>query len=358
MKIQLKDTSSRDINGTIQRYRRNAGVSSGMVLSLIVVTEATRFAQVYEACEQAGREHPSRILLVVNGRGKTARMDAEIRMGDGIPGEIVVLRLNGELIEHADSVVLPLLLPDSPVVCWWPGNSPQNPGEDQLGRLAHRRITDAMGSPNPLKALEVRAVYHSPGDSDLTWTRLTPWRALLAAAVDQYPARITAAQVDAARDNAPANLLAAWLENRLGVDVVRKNSKGPGITAVRLTAAGGDIVVAREDGLMANYSVPGQPKRAVALKRRDINQLITEELRRMDADDIFEAATRMLTERAARAGSVPAKRAAKKATAKKSATTKRAAKRTPARKAARKRATAVAPRTEPPATSPSEDRSS
>ena len=68
----------------------------------------------------------------------------------------------------------------------------------------------------------------------------------------------------------------------------RKVSEGPGITAVRMTTAAGDIAITRPDGLLASYTVPGQPDRLVALKRRSITELITEELRRMDADQIFE----------------------------------------------------------------------
>ena len=41
------------------------------------------------------------------------------RLGAGT-GETVILRLYGEIVDHAQSVVLPLLLPDAPVVVWWP----------------------------------------------------------------------------------------------------------------------------------------------------------------------------------------------------------------------------------------------
>ncbi len=295
MIIQLSDTTSAKISSAIMRARRNLGTASGLVFTLVVVTDERHYPKTLDACLEAGREHPSRILVVVNGRALKSALNAEIRTGEGVPGEVVTLRMSGELVKHQASVVLPLLLPDSPVVVWWPYTSPDKPSEDLIGALGTRRITDAAGDPSPLKALRIRAEFHSPGDTDLTWTRLTPWRALLAAALDQYPAQITSATVEAARDNAPAALLAAWLSARLGVPVIRKNTRGPGITGVRLTTLAGDVSVLRHpDGLMADYSVPGQPKRLVALKRRGINELITEELRRMDADDIFEQATQAL----------------------------------------------------------------
>ena len=60
---------------------------------------------------------------------------------------MVVLRIYGELSRHADSVVTPLLVPDTPVVTWWPGTAPSAPAGDPLGQLAQRRITDAAAAP-------------------------------------------------------------------------------------------------------------------------------------------------------------------------------------------------------------------
>ena len=70
------------------------------------------------------------------------------------------------------------------------------------------------------------------------------------------------------------------------------------MTGVRLTTAAGDIALLRPGkASTATYLVPGQPQREVALKRREINELITEELRRMDPDLIFHQATQVLLER-------------------------------------------------------------
>ena len=71
-------------------------------------------------------------------------------------------------------------------------------------------------------------------------------------------------------------------------------SRGPGITAVRLGTGTGDIAITRPDGLLAAYAVPGQPERRVALKRRDLTELISEELRRMDGDHVYERTLRAL----------------------------------------------------------------
>ena len=82
-------------------------------------------------------------------------------------------------------------------------------------------------------------------------------------------------------------MLAAWLCHRLDVDIDRLGSKGPGVTSVRLATAGGDIEISRPDGRLATFSIPNAPPRPVALKRREIPELLAEELRRLDPDDVY-----------------------------------------------------------------------
>jgi glucose-6-phosphate dehydrogenase assembly protein OpcA len=313
MIIGLAETNSAKISAALLRARRSAGSPAmGMVLTLIIVCDENAYAEAMQASMEAGREHPSRILLVVTGHGsRQSSLDAEVRIGEGMPGEVVIVRMKGAVASHSASVIRPLLLPDSPVVIWWPGNSPADLSADDLAGLAVRRLTDAAQAARPSAALQARADNYRPGDTDLSWTRLTPWRALLAASLDQYPARIKSAVVEAERKNPSADLLAAWLHNGLNVDVQRKASDGPGITAVRMATAAGDIAITRPDGLLASYAVPGQPERLVALKRRGISELITEELRRMDADQVFERTVKTMQ------GSSTTNRPAKSASSKK-----------------------------------------
>jgi hypothetical protein len=71
----------------------------------------------------------------------------------------------------------------------------------------------------------------------------------------------------------------------------------------------GPIVLDRADGSLATLSIQGQPKRAVALKRRDTAELIAEELRRLDPDDTYASALRYGVERlkSSGEGDAPAK---------------------------------------------------
>ena len=190
---------------------------------------------------------------------------------------------------------MPLLLPDSPVAIWWPVNPPDDPADDPLGALATRRITDC-GSVTRGKttALMHQCTSYARGNSDLSWTRITPWRALLAAALDQHPLKVTGASVTGERISPSADLLVAWLNDRLRVPVTRSSSEGPGITEVTMETRNGPITISRSDGKLATFSSPDRPDRPVALKRRNVPELLAEELRHLDEDDIYAAAAKRL----------------------------------------------------------------
>jgi glucose-6-phosphate dehydrogenase assembly protein OpcA len=200
-----------------------------------------------------------------------------------------LLRLSGPLVKHADSVVLPLLLPDSPVVAWWPRNGPTDPSTDPIGQLAQRRLTDAESSSSPVRTLKATARHYAPGDTDLTWTRLTPWRALLAAALDQSSGRVTGGSVEFSPGNPVATLLVAWLESRLRVPITQRRGDLDQISKVVLTMADGDVTIERIDASSCHFSVPGSAPREVPLGRRTLAELLAEDLRRLDADDIYAA---------------------------------------------------------------------
>jgi glucose-6-phosphate dehydrogenase assembly protein OpcA len=64
-------------------------------------------------------------------------------------------------------------------------------------------------------------------------------------------------------------------------------SPGPGITGVAFATADGDISLSRPDGRTATLAWPGRPDRMVALHRRETAELLAEELRRLDPDEVY-----------------------------------------------------------------------
>jgi glucose-6-phosphate dehydrogenase assembly protein OpcA len=293
--IELTDTNASDIAAAFVRDRIRAGSPAmGMVLTLIVVTDDEDAAEAMAHARAASHEHPARVLGVILGDGRGApQVHAQVGIGQGWTGETALIWLKGEVVQHPDSVVLPLLLPDSPVAIWWATNAPMDPAGDPLGALAQRRITDAASvTRGKQKAMRSLCAAYAPGNTDLAWTRLTPWRGLLASALDQYQLPVTSASVTAERISPSADLMVTWLADRLKTRVERKSSSGPGITEIVMNTKKGPIRIARRDGKLATISSPERPDRPIALKRLEIPSLLAEELRRLDEDDVYAAVAR------------------------------------------------------------------
>ena len=161
------------------------------------------------------------------------------------------------------------------------------------------QVLVALQVQRPAAALAARAETYQPGDTDLSWTRITGWRALLAAALDQPPfERVTAARVTGASESPSADVLAAWLALTLRVPVTRAKASGvDGVVNVRLDRRSGPLELDRPGDDNATLSVPGRHERRVALPKRLDRDCLAEELRRLDPDEIYHA---VLTEGLAR----------------------------------------------------------
>jgi glucose-6-phosphate dehydrogenase assembly protein OpcA len=293
--IDLPSTTTAAVNRKLVDLRDTGGaVALGRVLTLVIVTDEQGAEVAIEAANDASREHPCRVIVIVQGNRRGAdRIDAQVRVGgDAGASEVIVLRLYGQLTAHADSVVTPLLLPDSPLVVWWPDQAPPDAAKDPIGAMAQRRITDAAAASNPRKALERRRDTYAAGDTDLAWTRVTKWRGLLAAALDQPPYEaVERVTVTGASDSPSTDLLAAWLAQTLRCPVVRSRTHaGTGMQAVRLQRRSGPIDLVRADGAIATLTQAGQPDRRISLPRRDLAECLAEELRRLDPDEVYQAA--------------------------------------------------------------------
>jgi glucose-6-phosphate dehydrogenase assembly protein OpcA len=291
--IDLPSTDTSRVNNKLVQIRAEGGVTTlGRVLTLVIVTDdGSKAEDAIEAANQASREHPCRVIVVARGAKRAAaRLDAQIRVGgDAGASEVIVLRLYGPLADQGASCVIPLLLPDAPVVAWWPFEAPAVPAKDPIGMLANRRITDAASERNPVKSLEHRRATYTDGDTDLAWTRLTTWRAFLAAALDLPPwERVTGAAVTGEADSPSTDLLAAWLSSRLKIPVSRhKATSGGGIVSVLLERRSGNVELVRPDQKVGTLTQPGQPPRRVSLHRKSVQNCLSEELRRLNSDEIY-----------------------------------------------------------------------
>src|SRR3954452_10415615 len=306
----LWDTTGSAVVKELAAQRRTGGaVLSGVALTLVVVAEESHVTEAEEAATSAAAAHPSRILIVVRRQieAPVPRLDAEVLIGGRLgPGEAVVMRMYGRLALHAESVVLPLLAADAPVVAWWHAEPPDRLATDALAVFADRRITDSSIAADPLAALTTRAKDYAPGDTDLAWTRTTGWRAILASSLDSVSGRrgepvvVKGGRVEGDPDSPTAQLLAGWLTSRCGTSIgVKGGERKPGESGVESVVLTLDqkeevrITADRRGG--AVLTQPFRPDTNVALPERALGDLLSEELRRLDPDepysDALEAAT-------------------------------------------------------------------
>ncbi|WP_055426813.1 glucose-6-phosphate dehydrogenase assembly protein OpcA [Bifidobacterium aesculapii] len=325
MIIDMPNTRTREIAHKIDELHEERGESAtGRVLTLLIAADDADLEHALEVANAASREHPCRVIAIVPdtsrrdaGDGTDAgtdaggvkamektdnpaidltdgpagsNLDAQVRFGaDAGAGEIIILRPRNGLISHPDTLVIPLLVPDVPVVAWWPTTPPSNPAKDLMGAMARSRITDAMRSSNPEATIERLRRSWTPEDVDLSWTRLTVWRGLLASMLDQPPhLPITAAKVTGPREFLPMDLLCAWLRLKLGVPVdVEYVDGAEAVTGVALTRADGVVSLERPHEDQALISMPGQTPQTISVPVRTIEDCLTEELRRIDPDEVY-----------------------------------------------------------------------
>src|SRR3954468_11208572 len=274
--IGLWDTTGQEVVKALAAERRSAGgVTSGLALTLVGIVDEKRVREAEAAATVAAAAHPCRIILVVRTdvTRDVNRLDAEIVVGGRLgPCEAVVMRMYGRLALHAESVVMPLLAPDSPVVTWWHGEPPEQIANDFLGVVADRRITDTAQAANPMDALRQRAADYAPGDTDLAWSRITPWRTLVAGAFDATTSDAKDVTIKAPAKDPSAALLGGWLSARLGVTPRYEAVSASGLRGVSMTLSdGGTVDISRDNGTV-RVARSGLPERVLPLSDRALGE--------------------------------------------------------------------------------------
>ena len=354
-----------DANGEKQQ-----AVTRTCVLNLIVVTGGGRAAEhATETIARLTERHPNRAFVISAApHARKDVLDAWVQTHCQMPspgrpqvcGEQISILARGAAVDRVAGTLLPLLVPDVPVMLWWPRGEPAgDPRFLKFADIVDRVIVDSATFAAPEAGLARMAALLDPdpptsaagagarGDydggpsgtgaaiSDLSWSRLTPWRELTAQFFDApslapHLAEITRVVVDyearagKAADRSQALLLVGWLAARLGWRTAGPPSEQPDGTTLRLASAIGEpiavelrpatsgddaldrlaalaiecrrarFMIARDDTpdcAVARSEIAGmQPiQRKVRLERLDEADLIGEELRLLGHDQTFEA---------------------------------------------------------------------
>ena len=247
-------------------------VARASVLNLVV--HATREVHARRAAATIGelaQRHPSRAIIVHADRDRTQGVEAHLSMHCHLPAadaarqvsyEQILIRARGDSDERLASAVIPLLLPDLPVFLWWTGTPPLDERHfDDLLAFADRFIVDSADFARPDVTLPRIAMACESGRgrygvTDFNWTRLTPWRDLVAGFFDvpewrAYLPHVTGVRVGFAvdadgRDIHPSQalLLVGWLASRLGWKATEALAPSEaGGLLFRMSGAGGPIQV-------------------------------------------------------------------------------------------------------------------
>ena len=217
----------------LRRHEQRAAVRTSVLTLVAVVDDSEQAEATLAIVSDLGARHPSRTIVLVVGEddgeddGEREGLDAAAsvhvveRQGTTICYEDVVLRVRGRARHHLDSVVEPFTLPDLPVVVWMPSRLP-SPGDPLLGQ-ADRLVVDSRAVPEGSDALRLIAVLaRRLRVTDLSWTRLAPWRSLLAGLFEggiNRPFLSGAQRVEVSGNSGPRYLLGGWLLRRLRLPV-------------------------------------------------------------------------------------------------------------------------------------------
>ena len=290
MIVSLPQTTTALISRKLQELRDSGGVVAlGRVLSLVIETDDAHLESAVDIANKASRLHPSRILVISRSEDQSSRLDAEIRVGgDAGASEVVVLRASGEVLSNVESLISGLLLPDAPIVAWWPSSNSANPAQSEIGAIADRRITDSAAQSEPIGFLKTLAKNYQPGDGDMAWTRITLWRSQIAAALESHlERRIVRGVVIGSKKSPSALLLQAWLASKLDVSVELEDKWNEdvvlGIRGIRISFEDGELQILR-DGDVARLSQPGLPESTVFLPARTDLDCLVEDMRFLGED--------------------------------------------------------------------------
>ncbi|MGC9946104.1 MAG: glucose-6-phosphate dehydrogenase assembly protein OpcA [Bryobacteraceae bacterium] len=170
----------------------DAGVLRACSMTLLVAAEESDDAQaIGETLAALMPEHPSRAIVIRfrsgDRRELAARVFSQCWMPFGhrqqICCEQIEITASDTSLPDLAAVVLPLTVPDLPVMLWCRGPRLfRLPAFSQLAAVAQKVVLDSAAFSDPVAALGEMVAVAATGRllADLSWTRLTRWRELIA----------------------------------------------------------------------------------------------------------------------------------------------------------------------------------
>jgi glucose-6-phosphate dehydrogenase assembly protein OpcA len=266
--------------------RSLASTATGTVVAVGPRSRLVDAAAALQALAQAGG---IRGILIASGNRSTP--DVSVTASE--------IALEGLCPEFVDNAVAALRLPSLPSIVWWRGGEPAQ--AEEVARLADRLVLD-VEDPAPLWA-RIDILARKGPISDLRWTALTRWRALMAHFFDlpgvaEAAAGFTSLRV-AGSDKPSARLLAGWVVASLRLKQARIDVEHRGDAAIEEVRFGSDREELWLRRLPGSGCVEGHARldarkasRIVSMADQSLTALMAQEVRVRSRDVAFEAAVR------------------------------------------------------------------
>jgi hypothetical protein len=285
-----------EVEGTLarlaaeERARRPAPVA--LTATIVVIGERERLVEAADALKVIGERGGVRGILISVGDDPAPRARVA-------PYAIALEHLRLDFVNNA---VAAFRLSSLPTLVWWRGGSLD--ALDGIAQLAERLVLDT-DPPEPVWT-RVPSLFERTAVTDLRWTRLTRWRALMANFFDMPEIRDAASEFTTLRvvgsDRGSSSLFAGWLESALEWNgrVASRIEVRPEAAPLESVELGGPgrvlrlAVVSRRTCVEACLQEDHQMSvsRVVPLADERLPALLLEELRVRSRDVAFERALR------------------------------------------------------------------
>jgi glucose-6-phosphate dehydrogenase assembly protein OpcA len=230
---------------------RTDSIYRAAMSNLVVPVDPERHARFAKVLVEITRRHPSRLLLVEIGGHGSPELHAEVAalchlrtVGSYVCSEQIILRGDAEAGPLVPSAVRALLLGNLPTVLLDLHGGEHRPWIQELSDRADLVLADTSESPTLEDAASVWRAIDADTENrvrDLAWSRLAPWREILAEAFDSTNlasacrnlSDVTLEHGSSEAEGVPSCLilLAGWLGSRLGWRVRSAGTDGAAFDA-------------------------------------------------------------------------------------------------------------------------------
>jgi glucose-6-phosphate dehydrogenase assembly protein OpcA len=280
-----------EVEGALTREtaKQKGGPARALTATVVAVGPWARLVDAVQPLLQLGASGAIRGILIPEGSAPPdTRVASNVVVLPGLPDHFI------------DNAVAALRLSSLPTVIWWRGGPTSV--LDNLIQLAERVILDSDPPDEGWRCAVDR--FERTSFTDLRWTRLTPWRALMAQFFDLPEVRDGAGAFDRlcieGSDPPSAQLFAAWMRSTLqwGDNVtieIQDSSRPVPINRISLTGGARDLHLRLAksptcvESAMSAQAAHGT-SRVVSLGDDSLIALLSEELRVRSRDHAFELA--------------------------------------------------------------------